>query len=201
MYADRIEDESKSSIRDRLNGNSNSVIRRSITGKRQRQDDKWEHDLFKDGRPQITRNLGGGDLRLKLQRKSNQQDIRGGGVKDLRDLLSGSMHSQQTRKDVPRRKPAAVAPKPTRRSVVAEAPVSSLKKEPKSTVEKKVLQKADATVDGFLESLGLEKYQITFQAEEVDMTALEHMTDEDLKAMGIPMGPRKKIILALDSRG
>ncbi|KAJ0053745.1 hypothetical protein Pint_01532 [Pistacia integerrima] len=46
---------------------------------------------------------------------------------------------------------------------------------------------AETSVDGFLRSLGLEKYSITFQAEEVDMTALVHMTDEDLKAIGIPM--------------
>ncbi|KAB5569759.1 hypothetical protein DKX38_003552 [Salix brachista] len=45
----------------------------------------------------------------------------------------------------------------------------------------------DSSVDGFLQSLGLEKYLITFQAEEVDMTALVHMTDDDLKALGIPM--------------
>jgi len=55
-------------------------------------------------------------------------------------------------------------------------------------------------VDSFLQSVGLEKYSITFQAEEVDMTALLHMTDEDLKVMGIPMGPRKKIRLALESK-
>lgn len=95
---------------------------------------------------------------------------------------------------------------------------------------------ADSSVDGLLQSLGLEKYQITFQAEEVctvqdtvffflfflsfffpllngqdtvfltitagsflylvqlfilymqvDMTALLHMNDDDLKALGIPM--------------
>ncbi|MCD7449275.1 hypothetical protein HAX54_051015 [Datura stramonium] len=44
------------------------------------------------------------------------------------------------------------------------------------------------SVDSFLQALGLEKYAITFQAEEVDMAALVHMTDVDLKAMGIPMG-------------
>lgn len=61
-----------------------------------------------------------------------------------------------------------------------------------------------------LQSLGLEKYSITFQAEEVccyfcsgffpgslnlyrvsmmqvDMAVLEHMNDDDLKALGIPM--------------
>nr|XP_016502945.1 PREDICTED: uncharacterized protein LOC107821069 [Nicotiana tabacum] len=56
------------------------------------------------------------------------------------------------------------------------------------------------SVDSFLQSLGLEKYTVTFQAEEVDMAALLHMTDEDFKAMGIPMGPRKKILLALESK-
>ncbi|KAH9618510.1 hypothetical protein KSS87_012582 [Heliosperma pusillum] len=154
---------------------------------RQRQDDIWEHDLFDDNRPHIQRKLGGGDLRLKLQRKNSQQDTRGGGVRDLRDLLSGSMHLQQVKKDVAKPKPTLDAPKPTRRNVVAESPVADVKKVPSAPSNKKPLQKADASVDGFLQSLGLEKYQITFQAEEVDMTALEHMTDEDLKAMGIPM--------------
>lgn len=53
------------------------------------------------------------------------------------------------------------------------------------------------TVDGLLQSLGLGKYNIHFRAEEVDMTALKQMGDKDLKEMGIPMGPRKKILLAL----
>ncbi|CAL5349984.1 unnamed protein product [Camellia sinensis] len=56
------------------------------------------------------------------------------------------------------------------------------------------------TVDGLLHSLGLEKYAISFKAEEVDMTALRQMGDNDLKDLGIPMGPRKKILLALLSR-
>nr|XP_028952813.1 uncharacterized protein LOC103404369 isoform X1 [Malus domestica] len=59
------------------------------------------------------------------------------------------------------------------------------------------------TVAGLLHSLGLGKYAIIFQAEEVDMTALKQMGDKDLKELGIPMrllniqGPRKKILLAL----
>ncbi|GMJ09718.1 hypothetical protein HRI_004641000 [Hibiscus trionum] len=53
------------------------------------------------------------------------------------------------------------------------------------------------TVEGLLHSLGLGKYAITFKAEEVDMTALKHMGENDLKELGIPMGPRKKILLAL----
>ncbi|KAK6931134.1 Sterile alpha motif domain [Dillenia turbinata] len=54
-------------------------------------------------------------------------------------------------------------------------------------------------VENLLRSLGLEKYAIYFKAEEVDMTALTQMGDNDLKEMGIPMGPRKKILLALRS--
>lgn len=53
------------------------------------------------------------------------------------------------------------------------------------------------TVSGLLHSLGLAKYAINFQAEEVDMAVLRQMGDGDLKELGIPMGPRKKIMLAL----
>ncbi|PON46562.1 Mitogen-activated protein kinase kinase kinase [Parasponia andersonii] len=53
------------------------------------------------------------------------------------------------------------------------------------------------TVDGLLHALGLKKYALLFKAEEVDMTALKQMGENDLKELGIPMGPRKKILLAL----
>uniref|UniRef100_A0A5B6YL20 SAM domain-containing protein n=1 Tax=Davidia involucrata TaxID=16924 RepID=A0A5B6YL20_DAVIN len=53
------------------------------------------------------------------------------------------------------------------------------------------------TVGNLLHSLGLGKYAILFQAEEVDMAALKQMGDKDLKELGIPMGPRKKILLAI----
>ncbi|PHT97617.1 hypothetical protein BC332_33453 [Capsicum chinense] len=66
--------------------------------------------------------------------------------------------------------------------------------------EDMTLDRKVESVDSFLQALGLEKYTITFQAEEVDMAALVHMTDEDLKAMGMPMGPRKKILSALESK-
>jgi hypothetical protein len=69
---------------------------------------------------------------------------------------------------------------------------------------------AESPIDNFLKSLGLEKYSVNFQAEEVwlfpksveysfsplilltivlqvDMAALRHMTESDLKALGIPM--------------
>lgn len=56
------------------------------------------------------------------------------------------------------------------------------------------------TVASLLQTLGLSKYSIMFQAEEVDMPALRQMGDSDLKELGIPMGPRKKILLAIAPR-
>ncbi|XP_028801840.1 uncharacterized protein LOC114757017 isoform X1 [Neltuma alba] len=58
-------------------------------------------------------------------------------------------------------------------------------------------QQTPQTVDGLLNALGLGKYAILFKAEEVDMAALKQMGENDLKELGIPMGPRKKILLAL----
>ncbi|XWS31263.1 hypothetical protein CRYUN_Cryun23aG0062500 [Craigia yunnanensis] len=207
MYADRVEGAGKRSVKERLNGNSsdNSIWRRQITGKRQRQDDKWERDLYQDKIPQVSNHkVDARDLRLKLQRKSLQQVSQNGrgtlsGVRDLREKLSGTMNTQPINADPPKLK-LEVA-KPARKSVAVETPEPEPKRAANTAARKMAQQKADTSVEGFLLSLGLEKYAITFQAEEVDMTALVHMTDGDLKALGMPMGPRKKIILALESRG
>ncbi|GER33355.1 sterile alpha motif (SAM) domain-containing protein [Striga asiatica] len=203
MYADQVEARGNRSIKDRLNGNfaSDSGRRRSISGKRQRvDDDKWEHDLYEDSAAQVSSNVnvssrrvGVRDLRSKLQRKSIEQankSVKGsvsGGARDLREKLSGIMNSHPAEPN-----------RPTRKSVIAK--VSVLEKKVAGSLSKKKGQQKVGTVDNILQSLGLEKYSITFQAEEVDMTALMHMTDEDLKALGIPMGPRKKILLAMESK-
>lgn len=68
---------------------------------------------------------------------------------------------------------------------------------PGGTSNKNAYLGEELTVASLLQSLGLSKYVIIFQAEEVDMTILRHMRDDDLKELGIPMGPRKKILLAL----
>lgn len=214
MYADKEEVDTKRSIKDRLNGsgNGNSTLdsfrRRALSTKRRREDDdKWEHDLFEGNESRIsTSRVSSNDLRLKLQRKGSQrgsQSLKGpvsGGVRDLREKLSGII-AQPMDIEPPRRKQktATEVSKPSRKSVIAEAPLLETKRVA-STISKRNTQPKGETVDRFLESLGLEKYSITFQAEEVDMTALIHMTDEDLKAMGIPMGPRKKIVIALESK-
>ncbi|KAL5562125.1 hypothetical protein UlMin_031872 [Ulmus minor] len=205
MYADREEAQTKRSVRERLNGNvrDGSSRGRQVAGKRQRQDDKWEHDLYDNDEHRVSiRNVDARDLRLKLQRKSQQASISGrgsaSGVRDLREKLSGTMHPQPVNNDPP--KPRLETAKVARKNVAVQAPAPESKRAANTATRKKAPQKASTSVDEFLQSLGLEKYSITFQAEEVDMAALTHMTDEDLKAIGIPMGPRKKILLALESR-
>ncbi|CAN1269547.1 SEC23-interacting protein [Linum perenne] len=187
MYADRVEASEKLSVKERLNGSSlgDSSRRRQVTGKRQRQDDKWEHDLYNTEQRTSNRRIDAQDLRLKLQKKTAAPESGRRGVRDLREKLSGTMNPQPVNADPPKAKPAP------RRTVAVEATEPEVKK---------VTVGENASVDSFLQSLGLEKYVITFQAEEVDMTALLHMTDDDLKAMGVPMGPRKKILLALESK-
>ncbi|XP_057473956.1 uncharacterized protein LOC130762284 [Actinidia eriantha] len=207
MYADREDASTRRSIKERLNSNDDFGRRRQIIGKRQRQDDdKWEHDLYKDGEPQMSNHrIGTKDLRLKLQKKSVQQTSQSGngsvsGARDLREKLSGETYLRPMNTDPkPKPKPVLESSKPVRKSVIVEALEPEIKKVACSIPKKKTQQKAES-VDSFLQSIGLEKYSITFQAEEVDMTALVHMTDGDLKALGVPMGPRKKILLALESQ-
>ncbi|KAJ4898379.1 Sterile alpha motif (SAM) domain-containing protein [Raphanus sativus] len=202
MYADRLESESgtRKLVKDRINGGSsdNSTPSRKVTGKRQRQeDDKWEHDLFSSDKPQLSnRRVDSRDLRVKLQKRHHvsQGGREGGsGVRDLRETLSGTMNTQHPPKS------KVETARPSLKSVVTETATETTRKTPSQATRKKS-QQMGASVDNFLESLGLEKYSTAFQVEEVDMDALMHMTDDDLKAMLIPMGPRKKILLALGSK-
>ncbi|KAM0935869.1 putative sterile alpha motif domain-containing protein [Dioscorea sansibarensis] len=208
MYSDRVTAGAKRSIKDRLNGGTGDdlALIRSTNGKRQRQsEDKWKHDLYEDDEEvQYSKSkVGPKDLRLKLQKKDPQQIYQGGkapGVRDLREKLSGIVPAQQISE--PKAKPVPESNKSANKNVTpVEKPVSETKlvSNPNSS-RRKSQQKSNLSVDGLLQSLGLEKYSIIFQAEEIDMTALVHMNDDDLKALGIPMGPRKKILLALDSK-
>jgi hypothetical protein len=51
-----------------------------------------------------------------------------------------------------------------------------------------------ASIARFLQSLNLDRFLPLFEAEEVDMAALALCSDEDLQALGVPLGPRKKIL-------
>jgi hypothetical protein len=53
-------------------------------------------------------------------------------------------------------------------------------------------------VETILRDLGLSKYAAVFAAEEIDAAAMQALTDSDLQSMGLPLGPRKKILSALE---
>src|SRR5215210_2054563 len=53
----------------------------------------------------------------------------------------------------------------------------------------------------WLAHLGLSKYAETFAAHEVDFDTLRHLSDDDLKELGLPLGPRRKILAALAGTG
>ncbi|XP_072972643.1 uncharacterized protein [Typha angustifolia] len=210
MYADKVVAGAKRSIRDRLYGGISDDLgrMRSDDAKRYRQNDgTWRHELHTDSRgPQFSKaEVGIRDLRVKFQRKDSQPAYQVGkvsGVQDLRDRLSGTMRPQPANAGLLKPKPIQESAKPAGKRippVEATNPVTKNVTAP-TTSRKQGQEKAELSVDNLLNSLGLEKYTLTFQAEEVDMTALKHMTDADLKSLGIPMGPRKKILLALNSR-
>ena len=54
-------------------------------------------------------------------------------------------------------------------------------------------------VGRLLNALDLEKYQALFDAQEIDDETLPELTAEDLDAIGLPLGPRKKLLKAIAS--
>ena len=49
----------------------------------------------------------------------------------------------------------------------------------------------------WINGLGLEKYVEVFVENEIDMEAARDLTEDDLKELGLPMGPRKKLLRAI----
>ncbi len=51
-------------------------------------------------------------------------------------------------------------------------------------------------VSEWLATLGLEKYAPLFDAHEIDLEVLPELTDADLQELGLPVGPRRKVLKA-----
>ena len=49
----------------------------------------------------------------------------------------------------------------------------------------------------WLKGLGLERYADTFAANEIDFATLPELTEEDLKELGLPIGPRRRVLNAI----
>jgi len=52
-------------------------------------------------------------------------------------------------------------------------------------------------IAAWLRGISLEKYAPAFEANEIDLDALQHLTEADLVELGLPLGPRRKILAAL----
>src|SRR4029077_16697249 len=49
----------------------------------------------------------------------------------------------------------------------------------------------------WVENLGLGQYAQRFAENEIDVSVLRHLTDQDLKDIGVPLGHRRKILAAI----
>lgn len=52
----------------------------------------------------------------------------------------------------------------------------------------------------FLVANGLGEYIGKFVAEKIDLESLVLLTDEDLSSLGLPLGPRRKLTIAIENR-
>jgi len=55
-------------------------------------------------------------------------------------------------------------------------------------------------MEQFLNSLNLNKYVEKFKEQEIDLEVARKLTEEDLKELGLPLGPRKKFLEAIQSK-
>jgi class 3 adenylate cyclase/tetratricopeptide (TPR) repeat protein len=51
----------------------------------------------------------------------------------------------------------------------------------------------------WLEALGLERYTQLFEQAEIDIETVPHLSETDLKEIGLPVGPRRKVLTAASS--
>ena len=58
-----------------------------------------------------------------------------------------------------------------------------------------------SSIREWLEQIDLAEYADIFEAEQIRPQTLPHLTSEDLKEMGLPIGPRGEIIVALSQFG
>ena len=52
-------------------------------------------------------------------------------------------------------------------------------------------------IAAWLGSLGLERYEPAFREHEIDAEVLRQLTETDLAALGLPIGPRRKLLTAI----
>jgi hypothetical protein len=53
----------------------------------------------------------------------------------------------------------------------------------------------------WLEGLGLDQYAEAFEAEKIELDDLRDLAEADLERLGLPMGPRKRLLRAIQALG
>ena len=56
-------------------------------------------------------------------------------------------------------------------------------------------------INRWLDEIGLARYAGLFAANEIDLATLPHLSESDLKELGLPMGPRKTLLAAIADLG
>src|ERR1700682_3135811 len=56
-------------------------------------------------------------------------------------------------------------------------------------------------VGAWLRGLGLEQYEGTFRENEIEADVLPELTESDLEKLGLPLGPRKRVLKAIANLG
>src|SRR5262245_64757310 len=51
----------------------------------------------------------------------------------------------------------------------------------------------------WLQALGLEEYVELFERERIDLSTVRHLSDADLRELGLPLGPRVKLRTAVEA--
>ncbi|KAK1297855.1 hypothetical protein QJS10_CPB14g00371 [Acorus calamus] len=203
MYSDRTVQGAgnKRSVKDRLGSSSYNPtpdVDPQTSLKRQRQSSlKWSNPSLDDKlevKRVISKDLGATPLQKEIPRTSKNSVIGVTNVDKKVVQLPSILPKNISTSGV-----GDAKPRPGKDVVSGKKPITPSVSAPSTHKQKIQTGVEESNVASFLQKLGLSKYYITFQAEEVDMFALKHMDDSDLKQMGLPMGPRKKILLGLSS--
>jgi hypothetical protein len=91
------------------------------------------------------------------------------------------------------KKPSRAGSKP------AKARSSKASKLKRNTVPKAAEHRSSAMqqIAGWLDNLGMSEYAERFAENDIDIAVLRHLTDQDLKELGVSLGHRRKMLAAI----
>lgn len=131
----------------------------------------------------------GADLRASLSRR---RPAVGGAA---RRLIAGALGGAGDGEGAP---PAVAAPASRRPAPVAAAAAPAA---PRPAPRRGAPAAASTSVATLLASLNLQRFADVFEREEIDGAALALLTDDDLKALGLPLGARRKLMAMVPKAG